>query len=154
MLLGAPAQVAIAQLAARRSHNPRVVSLILTCHIWPMFHAWIRTSANPLHQSRLKVLGPEGHSSQNPARLIHGDPKIVLPQGVQAVSTASAVLHRAAIAQLGEHQTEDLKVPGSIPGLGMVFSWCDSQHMLSSCVLSFAAAATLHGSLASRAWWQ
>ena len=25
---------------------------------------------------------------------------------------------RAAIAQLGEHQTEDLKVPGSIPGLG------------------------------------
>ena len=25
----------------------------------------------------------------------------------------------AAIAQLGERQTEDLKVPGSIPGLGM-----------------------------------
>ena len=25
---------------------------------------------------------------------------------------------RAAIAQLGERQTEDLKVPGSIPGLG------------------------------------
>ena len=28
-------------------------------------------------------------------------------------------LHQAAIAQLGERQTEDLKVPGSIPGLGM-----------------------------------
>ena len=27
----------------------------------------------------------------------------------------------AAIAQLGERQTEDLKVPGSIPGLGMFF---------------------------------
>ena len=27
-------------------------------------------------------------------------------------------LHQAAIAQLGERQTEDLKVPGSIPGLG------------------------------------
>ena len=27
---------------------------------------------------------------------------------------------RAAIAQLGERQTEDLKVPGSIPGLGML----------------------------------
>ena len=27
---------------------------------------------------------------------------------------------RAAIAQLGERQTEDLKVPGSIPGLGSV----------------------------------
>ena len=29
------------------------------------------------------------------------------------------MLHQAAIAQLGERQTEDLKVPGSIPGLGM-----------------------------------
>ena len=28
---------------------------------------------------------------------------------------------RAAIAQLGERQTEDLKVPGSIPGLGTFF---------------------------------
>ena len=27
----------------------------------------------------------------------------------------------AAIAQLGERQTEDLKVPGSIPGLGIQF---------------------------------
>ena len=26
----------------------------------------------------------------------------------------------AAIAQLGERQTEDLKVPGSIPGLGTI----------------------------------
>ena len=26
----------------------------------------------------------------------------------------------AAIAQLGERQTEDLKVPGSIPGLGRI----------------------------------
>ena len=29
------------------------------------------------------------------------------------------VATQAAIAQLGERQTEDLKVPGSIPGLGM-----------------------------------
>ena len=28
---------------------------------------------------------------------------------------------QAAIAQLGERQTEDLKVPGSIPGLGKYF---------------------------------
>ena len=27
----------------------------------------------------------------------------------------------AEIAQLGERQTEDLKVPGSIPGLGIIF---------------------------------
>ena len=29
---------------------------------------------------------------------------------------------QAAIAQLGERQTEDLKVPGSIPGRGIDFS--------------------------------
>ena len=33
----------------------------------------------------------------------------------------------AAIAQLGERQTEDLKVPGSIPGLGI--------YMLSACAV-------------------
>ena len=27
---------------------------------------------------------------------------------------------KAAIAQLGERQTEDLKVPGSIPGRGII----------------------------------
>ena len=30
----------------------------------------------------------------------------------------------APIAQLGERQTEDLKVPGSIPGLGICFVMC------------------------------
>ena len=29
----------------------------------------------------------------------------------------------ADIAQLGERQTEDLKVPGSIPGVGNLASW-------------------------------
>ena len=29
------------------------------------------------------------------------------------------IFSEAAIAQLGERQTQDLKVPGSIPGLGM-----------------------------------
>ena len=28
---------------------------------------------------------------------------------------------QAEIAQLGERQTEDLKVPGSIPGVGIAF---------------------------------
>ena len=32
--------------------------------------------------------------------------------------TNKQALHYAAIAQLGERQTEDLKVPGSIPGGG------------------------------------
>ena len=30
----------------------------------------------------------------------------------------------AAIAQLGERQTEDLKVPGSMPGLGILSCCC------------------------------
>ena len=33
-------------------------------------------------------------------------------------------LASAAIAQLGERQTEDPKVPGSIPGLGMPAGAC------------------------------
>ena len=32
----------------------------------------------------------------------------------------------AVIAQLGERQTEDLKVPGSIPGRGMFFYVLDA----------------------------
>ena len=36
--------------------------------------------------------------------------------------TRASLPLQAAIAQLGERQTEDLKVPGSIPGLGIRFS--------------------------------
>ena len=39
--------------------------------------------------------------------------------GVIAANPNLLVHLQAAIAQLGERQTEDLKVPGSIPGLGM-----------------------------------
>ena len=35
--------------------------------------------------------------------------------------TQKSLRTEAAIAQLGERQTEDLKVPGSIPGLGILF---------------------------------
>ena len=38
------------------------------------------------------------------------------PRTIRVTSVA-----QAAIAQLGERQTEDLKVPGSIPGLGIFF---------------------------------
>ena len=34
----------------------------------------------------------------------------------------------AAIAQLGERQTEDLEVPGSIPGLGILKSFMQKAH--------------------------
>ena len=36
--------------------------------------------------------------------------------------------HQAAIAQLGERQTEDLKVPGSIPGLGIASILSPASH--------------------------
>ena len=38
------------------------------------------------------------------------------------LTSCSKLTTAAAIAQLGERQTEDLKVPGSIPGLGIIFS--------------------------------
>ena len=41
--------------------------------------------------------------------------------GIHAAPAAVAVYQHAVIAQLGERQTEDLKVPGSIPGLGTLF---------------------------------
>ena len=37
---------------------------------------------------------------------------------------ARAMWAAARLAQLGERQTEDLKVPGSIPGLGIFSSYC------------------------------
>ena len=43
-----------------------------------------------------------------------------LPKGIG--QTNLATLFHAKIAQLGERQTEDLKVPGSIPGLGNDYS--------------------------------
>ena len=39
-------------------------------------------------------------------------------------------LASAAIAQLGERQTEDLKVPGSIPGLGKQQHCADAKQKL------------------------
>ena len=41
--------------------------------------------------------------------------------GVSMETIAILKFAEAAIAQLGERQTEDLKVPGSIPGLGILF---------------------------------
>ena len=41
-----------------------------------------------------------------------------------AITEMLVMLIEAAIAQLGERQTEDLKVPGSIPGLGIFSGLC------------------------------
>lgn len=49
--------------------------------------------------------------------------------GIHATILPNGQVHRelvshdpATLAQLGERQTEDLKVPGSIPGLGIIKS--------------------------------
>ena len=66
--------------------------------------------------------GDKGHVQEKSPKMLHCYHRccfIVLNQS----SHQEAALHsffelRAAIAQLGERQTEDLKVPASIPGLG------------------------------------
>ena len=45
----------------------------------------------------------------------------------------------AALAQLGERQTEDLKVPGSIPGLGISFFFARSLNSAWRVVFSLVA---------------
>ena len=50
-----------------------------------------------------------------------------MPWPVRQVLSCVQSLTSAAIAQLGERQIEDLKVPGSIPGLGMLL-----EHILAS----------------------
>ena len=42
----------------------------------------------------------------------------------------------AAIAQLGERQTEDLQVPGSIPGLGIFDHAVGGRFMTAACMVS------------------
>ena len=53
----------------------------------------------------------------------------------------------AAIAQLGERQTEDLKVPGSIPGGGIIFFFLLFKKK-SACVCGCLLADSRHGILA------
>ena len=53
------------------------------------------------------------------AQLQEHDPSSIVKAELPLREAALEILHRiAAIAQLGERQTEDLKVPGSLPGLG------------------------------------
>ena len=50
--------------------------------------------------------------------VLHPD-SLSYPQDPTLRTTIGLGALKAAIAQLGERQTEDLKVPGSIPGLGV-----------------------------------
>ena len=53
---------------------------------------------------------------------------------------APGLLHQAAIAQLGERQTEDLKVPGSIPDLGKSLMLASPLHISACWFLEHARA--------------
>ena len=74
--------------------------------------------------------------------------------GKEGAPNGGSHILSAAIAQLGERQTEDLKVPGSIPGLG-IFSKCVfpeffPMHPYRTTQLqrAFAALPSVHGKMA------
>ena len=80
----------------------------------------LESAAQGSHPGKLAIacllitqLCPQFHESTN---VIATDTEAQCPFSV----AVSIEIDQAAIAQLGERQTEDLKVPGSIPGLGMV----------------------------------
>ena len=56
-------------------------------------------------------------------------------------------LSTAAIAQLGERQTEDLKVPGLIPGLGILSRSCLGVHLVSGAGLLLFGYGGLSGTM-------
>ena len=61
-----------------------------------------------------------------PVHLLDHSDTVSCHFGLKTPNPMHIFAHMAAIAQLGERQTEDLKVPGSIPGLGSLFPVCFS----------------------------
>ena len=58
-------------------------------------------------------------SHHTPNQIRKTAPQLARCLGVAVIGLPVGTSPTAAIAQLGERQTEDLKVPGSIPGLGI-----------------------------------
>ena len=58
------------------------------------------------------------------------DLKFILNSKLICAISFSGNRQSAAIAQLGERQTEDLKVPGSIPGGGILSFWLKLVYIL------------------------
>ena len=128
--LGQVSIAAVAQLAARRARNPKVVSSILTCRIFLRPHMnsfrcdmYPPTIGCTIFASTRTSKALAGFK----LRRLHGQHTIQIKsyrnQAVPRISKTNNPC-RAAIAQLGERQTEDLKVPGSIPGLGIFNPIC------------------------------
>ena len=62
------------------------------------------------------------------------------------IGTSWAAFERciADVAQLGERQTEDLKVPGSIPGVGIAFYFAHMRKRSANFFFSSTNALTKH----------
>ena len=69
---------------------------------------------------------PQAEPSGFPVHLLVRSDTMSYHFGLKTPNPMHIFAHMAAIAQLGERQTEDLKVPGSIPGLGSLFPVCFS----------------------------
>jgi hypothetical protein len=133
MRLGHADYAVIEQLAACRSHNPKAVSSILirrmfglrlACRIRRGPPAEVRPPASEVAESAARRAGGPGFMGMPrrdrgiaPAMAC---PTVPLSQRQYPTHLTNIALHNleAAIAQLGERQTGDLKAPGSIPSLG------------------------------------
>jgi hypothetical protein len=128
--LGQVSIAAVAQLAARRSHNLKVVSSILACRIFLRPH--MNSFRCDMHPPTIGcMIFASTRTSRASAgftlRRLHGQRAIQIKSyRTRAIPCVSKTNNpcRAAIAQLGERQTEDLTVPGSIPGLGIFNPIC------------------------------
>jgi hypothetical protein len=95
------------------------VSSILTCRIFVASPRHIQLLKNDIHALTIGRMITARQHTPRAFILQHRASKSGAAPLIHARHKESDIIHRAAIAQLGERQTEDLKVPGSIPGLGI-----------------------------------
>ena len=107
------AQAAVAQLAARRSHNPKVRSSILSCRRWPQFMDLRLLSSR---HWRFHTAPGGGASPMNQhIRIEHQDSKGTFSAAFWQVCADSPELFaQAAVAQLAARRSHNPKVRSSI----------------------------------------
>jgi hypothetical protein len=116
-----------------------------------MFSA-IRALAHKAKHPKLRIADAWSLSCSALSAPLAGAPTALAPYTTHLTNIALGNLE-AAIAQLGERQTEDLKVPGSIPGLGICpASACEVRHDRRSRSPSFVMAANKNNSPRPRTW--
>lgn len=103
----------MAQLVARESHNLKVASSILALGIFFFFsYIYIYNNAPVAQLVALWSYVPTVQGSS---------PCWSNTYVISNFNRQKRIYNKAAVAQLVERQTEDLKVPGSIPGGGIVY---------------------------------